>query len=290
MEQAALEKLVRQLLSEELQLEKHPTLNVACTNGKSGIFATVDEAITAAKQAQDKFEDLPLADREKAIEAIRRTMLPQIEELARRSVSETGLGNVADKTIKNKGAIAQTPGVEDLLTQVKTGDLGMTLHEISPYGVIGAVTPSTNPTETIICNSIGMLAAGNAIYFAPHPGAKHVCLWLIEQLNQIIKEAIGIENLMVTTAEPSIANAQEMMAHPDVALLVVTGGPGVVAQAMKSGKKAIGAGAGNPPAIVDETANIEKAASDIVAGASFDYGIICVAEKSVVRLKALPTI
>jgi len=287
MEEAALEQLIKQILLEELSTEENLIEKDLFDSVRSGIFLTVDEAVVAAKVAQDKFEDLNLVDRQKAINAIREVLLPQIEELARRSVEETGLGNITDKIIKNMGAIEGTPGIEDLSTAVKTGDYGMTLLEISPYGVIGAITPSTNPTETIICNTIGMVAAGNAIYFAPHPGAKDVSLWLIEQLNKTIEEAIGIKNLIVTVKEPSITNAQLMMNHPDIAMLVVTGGPGVVAEAMKSGKKVLAAGAGNPPVIVDETAIIEKAAKDIVDGASFDHGIICVAEKSVVAVDSI---
>jgi len=289
MEQVALEKLVKQLLNEELQLGNQPTMRVASvgTSIGSGVFNTVDEAVTAAVLAQDKFEDLTLAKRSEAINAIREAMLPKACELARRSVEETGLGNVPDKTIKNRIAIVGTPGVEDLATNVKTGDHGMTLLELSPYGVVGAITPSTNPTETIISNTIGMLAAGNAIFFAPHPSAKMVCISLIEELNCIVRDVIGIDNLIVTTREPSIANAQELMNHPEVPILVVTGGPGVVAQAMRSGKKALGAGAGNPPVIVDETATIEEAAKAIVDGASFDHGILCVAEKSVIAVEGI---
>ena len=147
--------------------------------------------------------------------------------------------------------------------------------------------PSTNPAETLICNTIGMLAAGNAVFFSVHPGAKHLSRLLVSELNQIIAKSIGIENLIVTLREPSIESAQEMMLHPDVSLLVVTGGPGVVKQALQSGKKVIGAGAGNPPAFVDETADIKKAAQDIVLGASLDNNILCIAEKSVVAMRQI---
>ncbi|MDC9221358.1 aldehyde dehydrogenase family protein, partial [Clostridioides difficile] len=139
----------------------------------------------------------------------------------------------------------------------------------------------------LICNTIGMLAAGNAVFYSPHPGAKNISLWLIEKLNTIVRESCGVDNLVVTVEKPSIQAAQEMMNHPKVPLLVITGGPGVVLQAMQSGKKVIGAGAGNPPSIVDETANIEKAAADIVDGASFDHNILCIAEKSVVAVDSI---
>ena len=289
MEAQALEQLVKRLVSEHL-VDGNAT-NVIPLNqrkaARSGIFTTVDEAVAHAKNAQEQYADVPLAKRKEVVDAIRSATLPEIEILAKKSVEETGLGNVADKIVKNKIAICGTPGVEDLVTAVQTGDFGMTLFELSPYGVIGAITPSTNPTETIICNAIGMLAAGNAVFFGPHPGAKEVCLCLIEKLNRVVCEAIGIDNLIVATNTVSIENAKEMMAHPDIPILVVTGGGGVVAAAMKSGKKVIAAGAGNPPVIVDETANIEKAASDIVKGASFDHGILCVAEKSVLAVESI---
>jgi len=256
-------------------------------NVRSGVFETVDEAIARAKKAQKEFAKMCLADRKKVIDAVREAMLLQVDVMAQRAFLETGLGNADDKVNKHKLAILKTPGVEDLVAGVQTGDHGMTLYELSPYGVIGALTPSTNPTETIISNAIAMLAAGNAIYFGTHPSAKNCCLIVIEQLNNIIKEVIGIEDLIVTIKQPTVKAAEEMMAHPDIALLVITGGSAVVKKAMSSGKKVIAAGAGNPPVIVDETANIEKAASDIVSGASFDNNILCIAEKSIIAVDSI---
>lgn len=265
--------------SKEIQ---HNILNHTFCTG--GVFKTVNEAIQAAKEAQDKYFDASIERRKKIIQAIREQLAPEIPEIARRAWQETGMGNLEDKIAKNRLALENTPGVEDLMyaTRVLTGDNGLTLYEMCPYGVIGAVAPSTNPTETIINNSISMLAAGNSVYFAPHPGAKDTTIWLIEKINRIAHEVSGINNLVVTIESPSIEAAQEMMVHPDVKILVVTGGPGVVAQAMQSGKKVIGAGAGNPPALVDETAHIEKAAKDIVDGASFDNNVPCIAEKNIV--------
>lgn len=156
----------------------------------------------------------------------------------------------------------------------------MVLFEYSPFGVIGSVTPSTNPTETIINNNISMLAAGNSVYFSPHPGAKYVSLKLITTIEDIAFRCSGIHNLIVTVSEPTFAATEQMMAHPKVSVLAITGGPGIVAMGMKSGKKVIGAGAGNPPCIVDETADIVKAAEDSINGASFDYNLPCIAEKA----------
>ncbi|WP_314190578.1 aldehyde dehydrogenase EutE, partial [Yersinia massiliensis] len=172
-------------------------------------------------------------------------------------------------------------------TTALTGDGGMVLFEYSPFGVIGSVAPSTNPTETIINNSISMLAAGNAVYFSPHPGAKAVSLDLIAQIEAIIFNSCGIRNLVVTVQEPSFEATQQMMAHDKIPLLAITGGPAIVAMGMKSGKKVIGAGAGNPPCLVDETAELAKAAQDIVSGASFDYNLPCIAEKSLIVVESV---
>ena len=287
MESLELEKLVKKVLLEKLAEQKDIPVKTTVKGAKSGVFDTVDEAVQAAVIAQNSYKEKSLEERRNVVKAIREALYPEIESIAARAVAETGMGNVADKILKNTLAIEKTPGVEDLYTEVATGDNGMTLYELSPYGVIGAVAPSTNPTETLICNTIGMLAAGNAVFYSPHPGAKNISLWLIEKLNTIVRESCGIDNLVVTVEKPSIQAAQEMMNHPKVPLLVITGGPGVVLQAMQSGKKVIGAGAGNPPSIVDETANIEKAAADIVDGASFDHNILCIAEKSIVAVDSI---
>lgn len=283
-----LERMIRSMV---MNIMNGTDTGVSASEGslpdEPGVFSTVNAAVAAAKQAQIQFEECTLATRGKAIEAIRQSMRPLVNKLAQMTYDETGMGRVADKIIKLNLTLDKTPGVEDLVTECETGDNGMTLYELSPYGVIGAVTPSTNPSETLICNAIGMLAAGNAIFFSVHPGAKKLSRWLVSELNKIVADAIGINNLIVTIAEPSIEAAQEMMVHPDIPLLVVTGGPGVVHQALCSGKKVIGAGAGNPPAFVDETANIRQAAQDIVMGASFDNNILCIAEKSVVAVRSI---
>ena len=275
---------VQELRNEDLSKIENIQESIIVDSEETGIFETVDQAVLAAKVAQREYFDTSLERRKKIIQAIRSELLPECEEIAKRALEETKMGKLEDKILKNKLAIERTPGVEDLVdaTRVLTGDNGLTLYERCPYGVIGAIAPSTNPTETIINNSISMLAAGNTVYFSPHPGAKRTTIWLIKKINKIAKLASGIDNLVVTIKNPSIEAAQEMMRHPDISILVVTGGPGVVAQAMKSGKKVIGAGAGNPPAIVDESAVIEKAARDIVDGSSFDNNIPCIAEKEVI--------
>ena len=148
--------------------------------------------------------------------------------------------------------------------------------------MIGSITPSTNPTVTIISNSIGMIAAGNSVVFNPHPASKKVSAFLVGLLNKAIIEAGGPANLVCCAAEPTIESAKDLMAHPKIAILVVTGGPAVVRVAMNSGKKVIAAGPGNPPCVVDETADIAKAGKDIVDGAGFDNNVICICEKEII--------
>jgi aldehyde dehydrogenase len=246
-----------------------------------GVFATVDEAVRAAAAAQPVFVALPLNVRAAIIESIRRTMLHSCEALARAAWEETGLGRVEDKVVKNRLVTEKTPGLEELFPIAVTGDHGLTLTEPAPFGVIGAITPSTNPTSTIICNAIGMLAAGNAVVFNVHPSAKRCSVQTVALLNKAIAAAGGPANVVTCLADPTIETAQETMRHPAVRLLVVTGGGAVVKAAMSSGKRAICAGPGNPPVVVDETANIDKAGRDIVLGASTDNNIICTDEKEV---------
>jgi propionaldehyde dehydrogenase len=131
-----------------------------------------------------------------------------------------------------------------------------------------------------------MISAGNAVVFGPHPSAKGVSHACIEILNRAIVEAGGPPGLVTGIAQPSIENAQRLMRHPQIRALVVTGGPGVVNEALKSGKKVFGAGPGNPPVVVDETADLEKAGREIVAGASFDNNVICTDEKEVFVVEA----
>ncbi len=252
--------------------------------GSCGVFESMDEAVEAAAAAQKKYLNCTMHDRAAYVQAIRDVVLDQenLSYLSRQSVEETEMGNYEHKLIKNRLAATKTPGIEDLTTEAMSGDDGLTLVEYSPFGVIGAITPTTNPTETIICNSIGMLAAGNSIVFSPHPRAKNVSLHLVRLINRALAEAGAPANLVVTVSKPSIENTNAMMAHPLVRMLVATGGPGIVKTVLSSGKKAIGAGAGNPPVVVDETANIEKAGKDIIDGCCFDNNLPCIAEKEVI--------
>ena len=244
-----------------------------------GVFPTMTEALAAVDKAYKQYRSYSVAQREKMISKIRELTLAEAENMAKLGVEETGMGRVSDKIIKHQLVANKTPGTEDLHPTALTGDDGLTLIEMAPYGVIGSITPSTNPSETVICNSIGMIAGGNGVVFNPHPHACRTANYAVDLVNRAILEAGGPENLVVTVEHPTKESSDEMMASPIVRMLVATGGPGVVKALLSSGKKAIGAGAGNPPVIVDDTADIEKAARDIVSGASFDNNLPCIAEK-----------
>jgi propionaldehyde dehydrogenase len=252
-----------------------------------GVFSDVDSAVKAAAAAQRELIALPLDTRMRMIEAMRRAVLSGNDWLSRDAVGETGLGNVRDKQVKNALAAEKTPGVEDVQPSAFSDEHGLTLTERAPYGVIGAITPVTNPIATITSNSIGMIAAGNSVVFNVHPNAKGVSNRLITLLNLAIKGEGGPQNLLCAVADPTIESAGALMKHPGVSILVVTGGPGVAKAAMGSGKKAICAGPGNPPVVVDATADVAKAGRDIVAGASFDNNVVCICEKEVLAVEGI---
>jgi acyl-CoA reductase-like NAD-dependent aldehyde dehydrogenase len=255
--------------------------------GRFGIFPDIDSAVTAARGAHERLVTLPMEIRDKAIDAMRKVTVDRAVELSRMTVQETGLGRVDDKVQKNRLAALKTPGTEILRALACSGDHGLTLTERAPYGVICSITPCTNATETIINNVIGMIAGGNAVVINGHPSAKGVITHHIRLLNQAMVEAGAPDNLVCTVPEPTIESAGQAMKHPGIALVVVTGGPAVVRAAMSTGKKCIAAGPGNPPAVVDETANLEKAARDIIAGASLDNNIVCIVEKEIIAVDAI---
>jgi aldehyde dehydrogenase len=244
-----------------------------------GAFRDMDAAVKAAQAAFEALDKLQLRKRDEIIANIRKRALEAAESLAFAAHRETGFGRYEDKIVKNRLVANKTPGTEVLRAEAETGDRGMSLFERAPFGVIGSITPSTNPTATIINNTISMVAAGNAVVFNVHPSAKECSIRCVDVINRAIVEVGGPENLVVTMAEPTVASAQALMVHPGIRLVVVTGGAGVVEAAMKSGKRAICAGPGNPPIVVDETADLEQAGRDVVLGASFDNNVICTDEK-----------
>lgn len=275
------EESIRQIVQEVVKsMSQSPVL--PASSKSTGVFSSIEQAVTAADIAFKELNKLTLEIRKDIIANIRKTSRDNNELLAKMANEETSMGRCEDKVIKNELGIAKTPGVEDIVPETFSDDHGLTLVEHAPFGVIGSITPSTNPTVTIISNGIGMIAAGNSVVFNPHPAAKKVSCYLVYLLNKAIIEAGGPANLLACIEEPTIETAKELMAHKKIAILVVTGGPAVVKTAMNSGKKVIGAGPGNPPVVVDETADLAQAGRDIVAGASFDNNLICICEKEII--------
>lgn len=276
--------IVQQVLQNMGVESPRPVSDVNAPLDGAGIFSDMDRAVAAAMDAHLQLMAMSLERRSKIVAAMREVSLSHAVELAELAHRETGMGRPEDKTLKNRLVAAKTPGTEILEPRAFTGDRGMTLIERAPYGVVGAITPSTNPTSSIICNAIGLVAAGNSAVFNVHPGAKRCSARTVALLNEAITGAGGPPNLLTSLAEPTIESAQALMRHPSVRLLIVTGGPGVVREAMLSGKKAICAGPGNPPAVVDETADIGAATADIIAGASFDCNVVCILEKEIIAV------
>lgn len=249
-------------------------------DGSLGVFEDVDAAVEASWRAQRLWAcEYKVEDRKRIVEAIRRCARAHVEEWCRKIVEETGMGRYEDKVEKHLAVINKTPGPECLETEALSGDAGLMLEEYAPFGVICSITPTTNPTETIINNSISMLSGGNTVVFNVHPRAKRVSADCVQAINRAIIDAGGPENLLTMTREPTMDNVDKLAANPKVRLMAGTGGMGMVNALLHSGKKCIGAGAGNPPVIVDETADTDLAARKIYEGASFDNNILCFAEK-----------
>ncbi|OLS35595.1 aldehyde dehydrogenase family protein [Bacillus sp. MRMR6] len=276
-----IKKMVEQALQQLVQNNQAAAGQASDISLENGVFATVDEAAAAARAAWEKLRKLPLAARRNMIDKMREVSRKHAKELAELAVMETKLGRVDDKIAKILLAANKTPGVEDLMSTAYSGDDGLTLVEYAPIGVFGSITPSTNPAATVINNSISLIAAGNTVVYNPHPSAARVSIRTMQLLNLAITSAGGPENTLTSVASPNLKTSAEVMNHPNVNALVVTGGGPVVKAAMAVGKKVIAAGPGNPPVVVDETAIISKAAADIVKGASFDNNILCTAEKEV---------
>ncbi|MGD2145272.1 MAG: aldehyde dehydrogenase EutE [Anaerolineae bacterium] len=300
MEEARIQAIIDNLMSELRQGERvrhgpavepeaasRPPSPVPVLRHGDNLFPDVDTAVEAARRAYVELGRMPLAVREQMIAHIRRIMRENAQVLAHEAWQETGMGRYEDKIEKNLLNANKVPGTEILAPTAWSGDDGMTLVEYAPYGVIGAIIPSTNPTSSVICNAIGMVAAGNAVVFNAHPGALSCSNHAVQLVDEAVREAGGPPNLVVGLAEPTIETAQQIMRHPGIALLVVTGGEGVVREAMKSDKRAICAGPGNPPVVVDESADVEQAGRDVVRGASFDNNIICVDEKETFAVSSI---
>jgi acyl-CoA reductase-like NAD-dependent aldehyde dehydrogenase len=283
MDESSINAIVAEVVRRISQPGGGPSIHVPRhSGGKFGIFEDIDSAVAAANVAYEQLHRVPVHVRQRAIENMRQVTLKNLEEMSKRAVEETGLGRIADKIEKNRTVALKTPGMEILMPSAMTGDNGLTIDEYGPLGVIGSITPTTNATETILNNAISMIAGGNTVVFNVHPSARKTLIWYVEMLNKACVDAGAPDNLMTMIAEPTIESATNLMKHPGIRLIAVTGGGPVVKAALNSGKRAVCAGPGNPPAVVDETANLKLAAKNIIDGASFDNNIICIVEKEVI--------
>ncbi len=249
--------------------------------GADGVFQDVDAAVAAAQAAQKKLVAATLEDRATIIQCARDIVVQQSEELARIEYDETQIGRLDHKVEKLLVVGEKVPGMEMMTTEAESGDHGLCVTEHAPFGVIGTITPVTHSIPTLACNAIMMIAAGNTIVCNPHPsGAKSACIFT-QRFNRMVRDKVGIDNLVTILETPTLETADAIFTHPDVDMLCVTGGPGVANAAMASTKKAVVAGPGNPPVVVDETADIDKAAAGIIFGGAYDNNLLCIGEKEV---------
>ena len=266
----------------------NPKSKIQNPKSEDGVFTDVDAAVRAAKRSYEELTRMGFNARFKLIEVFRKTALENIQRWSEEAARETGMGRAEDKVKKNHLVTTRTPGPEILVNpQTFAGSDGMTVTRLDPWGVIASIIPCTNSTETVINNGIGMLAAGNAVVFNPHPVARKISAEAVRTLNRALGTAGFPRELLCCLAEPTVESANALMRHPAVGLVLVTGGGAVVDAAMKSGKRAICAGPGNPPAVVDETADLERAAKAIVAGASLDNNVVCTDEKSCIAVDSI---
>ena len=283
------EDIIRNVIQEVLaQMGTAPALvngkAPASPSGNLGAFATAADAVTAADTAFQSFRSRPLSDRRKAVDAIRKICVEQAEELGKAELEETKIGRLDHKIAKLRDAIPRVPAVEYLRTDNVSGDDGLTLTDYAPFGVIGAITPVTHSLPTLAGNAINMLSSGNTVVFNAHPSGARIAAEGVKRFNKAIREAIGLENLLTIIDPPTLESAQELFDHRGVRLLVVTGGPAVARAALAAKKRAIVAGPGNPPVVVDATACLQNAAKSIIAGGAFDNNLLCIGEKQVFAL------
>lgn len=282
------EDLVRSIVEEVMQnLQGGPAKASGCNcklkpsaSGNLGVFPDADSAASAAKVAFGELRKKGIEGRVKVIEIVKKICTAKDVEWGTLEFEETKIGRLDHKIAKLQG-IQNLPGVEWLRPYGMSGDHGISMEENTPFGVVGAITPVTHSIPTLACNVINIVAAGNTVVFNAHPGGAKCAAAAVRTFNAEIERELGISNIVTIIEKPSLDSFNELCASPDVNLLVITGGPGVVDAAMKSGKRAICAGPGNPPVVVDESARLDKAAKDIIFGASFDNNLLCIGEKQI---------
>jgi aldehyde dehydrogenase len=284
--------LIRGVVQQVLASMRNGAAPVARSGGngqaaRRGVFGDVESAVAAATAAQQEFERRGLDDRRKAIACIRKICTEQADALGREELEETKIGRLAHKVEKLKVIADRIPGVEFLKTEAFSGENGIALQEYAPFGVIGVITPVTHSLPTLACNAINMLAAGNAIVCNPHPSGMRIACKGVHLFNDAIAKATGIDNLITIIDKPTLESAQAIFDHRDVRMLCVTGGPAVGRAALRSPKRAIVAGPGNPPVVVDETADLDNAARSIVIGGAYDNNLLCIGEKEVFAVASI---
>ena len=277
------EALIRSVVAQVLSEVSRNGAPVAASSyaGRYGIFTCPNEAVAAAREAFEQLQERTIEDRKRIIGHIRRISIEQCVELGTMEMNETKIGRLTHKIEKLKTLGERTPGVEFMRSEVYSGDHGLAVIEHAPFGVIGAITPVTHSLPTITGNAVSMLAAGNTVVVNPHPSGKKVAAEGVRRFNQAIYQDLGIDNLICVIAEPTLDTANAIFAHRGINMICVTGGPAVARAALKSGKRAVVAGPGNPPVVVDETADLDNAARSIIKGGAYDNNLLCIAEKEV---------
>ncbi|PWU21366.1 MAG: aldehyde dehydrogenase EutE [Verrucomicrobia bacterium] len=265
----------------------HATTNApswASGPGKHGVFQDANEACAAAHEAFLRLKTKGMEARAKVVEIIKGMADANAVEWGRIELEETKIGRLDHKIEKLK-IIKLVPGVEWLHPDASSGDHGITLEEYTPFGVVAAITPSTHSVPTLSGNIVNMVAAGNAVVFNAHPSAAKCAAMAVREYNKAIEREVGIENLVTIIEHPTLDSFKAICSHEAVRLLCVTGGPAVVKAAMQTGKRAICAGPGNPPVLVDDTACMKRAAKAIIQGAAYDNNLLCIGEKEVFALE-----
>lgn len=275
------EQLISRVVGEVLSRLQQTAAPVESGKTGFGVYEKMEDAIDAAHSSFEKLTKAGVTARKQAIGAIRRLSAANAQAWGELEFNETKIGRLDHKIEKLRICADLVPGVEFLDRMAFSGDFGLTIIDFAPWGVIGAVTPSTHSVPTLTGNAINMIAAGNAVVFNAHPAACKCAATAIRAYNEAIYKETGITDLLATVVKPTLETFDGMGKNPKVRLLCVTGGPGVVAAAMKTGKRAVCAGPGNPPVVVDETAEIDRAARNIIQGASYDNNLLCIGEKQV---------
>ena len=263
---------------------KGPAPATTSPRGKFGVFTDAEEACVAAHESYLQLQKAGVAARAKIVDIIKGMAEANAEAWGKLELDETKIGRLDHKIEKLK-IIKLVPGVEWLRPDGRSGDHGITLEEYTPFGVVGAVTPSTHSIPTLSGNIVNIVAAGNGVVFNAHPAASRCAATAVRAYNQAIHRETGIENIATIIEKPSMESFAAMCKHEFVRILLVTGGPGVVKAAMQTGKRAICAGPGNPPVYVDDTACMKRAARAVIQGASYDNNLLCIGEKEVFALE-----